>query len=45
MLHAVQLDGGLGHLGQLRGRLAGDGAPGCQRLADGAELAGLVRLW
>ena len=38
---AVELDGGLGDLGELRRRLALDGAAGGERLADGAELAGL----
>ena len=38
---AVELDRGLRDLGELRGRLALDGAAGRERLADGAELAGL----
>ncbi len=39
--HAVELDRGLRHLGQLLGCLVLDGAAGGERLADGAELAGL----
>ena len=38
---AVELDGGLRDLGELRRGLALDGAAGGERLADGAELAGL----
>ena len=41
VLDAVELDGGLGDFGELRRRLALDGAAGRERLADGAELAGL----
>ena len=41
VLDAVEFDGGLGDFGELLRRLAFDGAAGGERLADGAELAGL----